>query len=534
MDSPPGENVIVEVQDVEKRFNGNKVLEGISFSIKEGERLALYGKSGAGKSVLIHIIRGIEEYAPDKGKVIYHVSICPSCNWIDTPSKESLNCPVCRKSNLKHVEIDYWNSDEKIRGVLKSRIAIMFQRTFGIYGHYTAVENILEALQNVKTISTEEKIGETRRLIEAVKLTHRMLHPANLLSGGEKQRLVLARQLAVRPLILLADEPTGTLDVINSEIVKELLRREVHQKNMTLIATSHIPRNLFNLVDRVLYLDRGRILKDITIQDFVKEVTREFKEPISEPLKHKEEALIVSNVKKYYYSIDRGLVKAVDDVSFSVYEGEIFGIIGLSGAGKTTLSRIMAGITEPSNGKVYIRIGEKFNDITQWDEDRATALSYIGVLHQEYSPYPYSTVLENLTSSIGLELPMQLAEMKAIYTLKSVGFDEENAKIILNKYPDQLSEGERHRVAFAQVLIKEPKIVILDEPTGTMDPFTKVDVALSIKSSKDEFGQTFIIVTHDVEFAKFMCDRVAVMKDGKIVSIEVPQKAVEIFSQVFT
>lgn len=528
------ENIIVEIQNVEKRFNGSKVLEGISFSIKEGERLALYGKSGAGKSVLIHMIRGIEEYAPDKGKVLYHVSICPSCNWIDVPSKEGLNCPVCRKSILKYAKIDYWNSDEKIRGVLKSRMAIMFQRTFGIYGHFTTIENILEALQNVKTIPTEEKINETRRLIEAVKLAHRMLYPANLLSGGEKQRLILARQLAIRPMIFLADEPTGTLDLINSEIIKELLRREVKEKDMTLIVTSHIPRNLFNLVDRVLYLDKGRIIKDITIQDFIKEVTKEFKEPISEPSEYKEEALIVSNVKKYYYSIDRGLVKAVDDVSFSVYEGEIFGIIGLSGAGKTTLSRIMAGITEPSGGKVYIKMGEKFVDITQWNQDRITALSYLGILHQEYAPYPYSTVLENLTSSVGLELPMQLAEMKAIYTLKSVGFDEEKAKDILNKYPDQLSEGERHRVTFAQVLIKEPRIVILDEPTGTMDPSTKVDVAFSIKNSRDEFGQTFIIVTHDIEFAKFMCDRVAVMKDGKIVSIEVPKKAVEIFLQVFS
>jgi methyl coenzyme M reductase system subunit A2 len=413
-------------------------------------------------------------------------------------------------------------------------MAIMFQRTFGIYGHFTTVENILEALQNVKTISAEERIKETRRLIEAVKLTHRMLHPANLLSGGEKQRLVLARQLAIRPTIFLADEPTGTLDIINSETIKELLGREVKERNMTLIVTSHIPRNLFNLVDRVIQIDKGKITKDTKIQDFMNEITKEFKEPISEPLEYKEEALVVSNLKKDYYSIDRGLVRAVDDVSFSVYEGEIFGIIGLSGAGKTTLSRILAGITEPSSGKVYIKIGEKFTDITQWDKDRATALSYIGLLHQEYAPYPYSTVLENLTSSIGLELPMQLAEIKAIYTLRSVGFDEEKAKGILNKYPDQLSEGERHRVTLAQVLIKEPRIAILDEPTGTMDPFTKVDVALSIKNSRDEFGQTFVIVSHDIEFAKFMCDRIAVMKDGKIVSIEVPKKAVEIFSQVFT
>jgi len=525
---------IIEVQNVEKSFNGKKVLEGISFNIKEGERLALYGKSGAGKSVLIHMIRGMKDYAPDKGIVIYHISICPLCNWIDAPSKEGSNCPVCHKSALKYVKIDYWNSYEKIQEAIKSRIAIMFQRTFGVYGYFTTIENILEALQNVKTLSKEEEIKEAKRLIEAVKLTHRMLHPANLLSGGEKQRVVLARQLAIRPIIFLADEPTGTLDLINSEIIKELLRREVKGKNMTLIVTSHISRTLFNLVDRVLYLDKGRIIKDIPISEFVKEVAKEFKEPISKPPEYKEEVLRVSDVKKYYYSIDRGLVKAVDNVSFSVYEDEIFGIIGLSGAGKTTLSRIIAGMTEPSSGKICVRIGEKFVDITQWNQDRSIALSYVGLLHQEYDLYPYSTILENLTSSIGLELPMQLAEMKAIYTLRTVGFDEEKAKDLLDKYPDKLSEGERHRVALAQVLIKEPTIVLLDEPSGTMDPTTKADVALSIRKSRDESKQTFIIITHDVEFAKFVCDRVAVMKDGKIVSIEVPKKAVETFLRVFS
>ena len=129
-----------------------------------------------------------------------------------------------------------------------------------------------------------------------------------------------------------------------------------------------------------------------------------------------------------------------------------------------------------------------------------------------------------MSTSIGLELPDELARMKAIYTLKSVGLDPEAVLQILDKYPDELSEGERHRVALAQVLIKEPRIVVLDEPSGTMDPLTKVEVAKSIMMSRSWLEETFIIVSHDVDFVRMTCDRVALMKNGKIVSYMDPKK----------
>ncbi len=108
---------------------------------------------------------------------------------------------------------------------------------------------------------------------------------------------------------------------------------------------------------------------------------------------------------------------------------------------------------------------------------------------------------------------------KAIVTLKMAGFTEEKSKEILERLPGQLSEGERHRVALAQVLIREPKIVILDEPTGTMDPITKIDVKHSIMHSRDDIDETFIVVSHDMEFVREICDRIALMRGGKIVEI---------------
>jgi methyl coenzyme M reductase system subunit A2 len=231
-----------------------------------------------------------------------------------------------------------------------------------------------------------------------------------------------------------------------------------------------------------------------------------------------EKILSARDVTKRYISVDRGVVKAVNMVSFDVAKKEIFGIIGKSGAGKTTLSQIIAGIIEPTSGEMNILIGDDWVDMTTPGIDqRGRAKEYIGLLHQEYDLFPHRTVLDNLTDSIGLEFPRELAIRKALITLSMAGFSDSKAKEVLNHFPGELSDGERHRVALAQVLIREPRIVILDEPTGTMDPITKMDVKHSILHARDEMDETFILVSHDMDFVRDVCDRVALVRGGRIV-----------------
>ena len=230
--------------------------------------------------------------------------------------------------------------------------------------------------------------------------------------------------------------------------------------------------------------------------------------------------VVARDLVKRYISVDRGVVKAVNGVTFEVQTKEIFGIIGKSGAGKTTLSGIIAGLIEPTSGEMNIRIGEEWVDMTKPGvEQRGRATPYIGLLHQEYDLFPHRTVLDNLTDAIGLEFPKELAMRKALVTLRMAGFSEEKSKEILERMPGQLSEGERHRVALAQVLIREPRLVILDEPTGTMDPITKIDVKHSIMHAREEMEETFIVVSHDMDFVRDICDRLALMRGGKIVQI---------------
>jgi methyl coenzyme M reductase system subunit A2 len=296
-----------------------------------------------------------------------------------------------------------------------------------------------------------------------------------------------------------------------------------------MVITSHWPEVMKNLSDHVIWLDKGKIMKEaiqiLLLKSFMEHVP---KPKISETFETGGTIIKMDDVKKHYYSIERGVIKAVDGIDLSVNEGEIYGVVGLSGAGKTTLSRILYGLTDPSSGRIDVKLGDNWIDMTEKGIfGRGRIKPYLGILHQEYSLYPHRNVLGNLTEAISLELPAEFARMKALYVLNAVGFDENYAESILYKYHDELSGGERHRVALAQVLIKEPKIVILDEPTGTMDPITRVQVTDSIRKAREELDQTFLIISHDMDFVLDVCDRASIMRGGKILRTGLPSEVVE-------
>ena len=186
------------------------------------------------------------------------------------------------------------------------------------------------------------------------------------------------------------------------------------------------------------------------------------------------------------------------------------------------------GLTELSSGNIQIKLGDEWIDMTKVGPlNRGRIMPYIGLLHQEYSLYPHRTILGNLTDAISLDLPAEFGRLQAIASLTTVGFTDTKASEILSKYPDQLSVGERHRIALAQVLIKEPKLIVLDEPTGTMDPITRVNVTDSILKARTELEQTFIIVSHDMDFVLDVCDRAALMRGGKLLDVGTPEEIVD-------
>ncbi|MGB9936138.1 MAG: methyl coenzyme M reductase system, component A2 [Methanobacterium sp.] len=514
----------IEIKNVSKRFNDVDVLKNVNMAVNEGMVLGILGKSGSGKSILINMLRGMKEYEPDEGQIIYNVALCPECLKVEPPSIAGKTCTCGALFEAK--SIDFWNTDRKVFASLRRRISIMLQRTFALYEDDTVIDNVIKAIEGHEE---EDSVYMAIDLLEMVQMTHRITHIARDLSGGEKQRVVLARQMAKEPMLFLADEPTGTLDPQTAELLHQTLLEGVKNKGTTMVITSHWPEVMKKLSDYVIWLEKGEIIHEGDPETVVQKFMDSVPIPEKRELKSAGNLIIkMENVKKHYYSIERGVVKAVDGISLDVNEGEIYGIVGLSGAGKTTLSRILYGLTEPSNGIIDMRLGDDWIDMTKAGPlFRGRVKPYLGILHQEYSLYPHRTVLGNLTEAISLELPAEFAKMKAIYVLKAVGFDDEYAERLLKKNPDELSGGERHRIALAQVLIKEPNVIILDEPTGTMDPITRVQVTDSIQKAREELNQTFLIISHDMDFVLDVCDRAALMRSGKILKTGLPEDIVE-------
>jgi methyl coenzyme M reductase system subunit A2 len=514
----------IEVKNLNVKYGDKSVLKNINLTINEGDILGIIGRSGAGKTILLHVIRGLDEDIPAQGSVVFHVSRCISCGYVNPPSWTGKSCPACG-GQMGTWDVDILSPDltDRDRRDVSKRISIMIQRTFALYGDDRVIENVMRALEDVeysRTHTQAQLIQRAADLIDQVKLSHRMMHIARDLSGGEKQRVVLARQLAKEPMMLLADEPTGTLDPKTAKIVHQGITQAAREFNMTVLITSHFHDVIQDVATRAILLDNGEIKIDASPDVVIKEFMKFARDVEKKDYVVGQPIIRVEDLEKVYLSIDRGVIKAINRISFDVKEGEVFGIVGVSGAGKTSLSNTITGNMEEAHGMVEVRIGDDWvNMLEPGYYARGRAKQYVGLLHQEYDLYPHRTVVDNMTDAIGLDFPAELAERKAVHTLMIAGFSEEKAHEVLAKYPHELSEGERHRVALAQVIIREPRVVVLDEPTGTMDPFTKRDVANSILSSREEIGETFVIVSHDMEFVRMVCDRVMLMRAGKIIDI---------------
>ncbi len=522
------------VKGLFKEFErGEPAYQNVSFTIKEGHTFGILGKSGSGKSSLMHALRGTPEYRPTKGTVTYRISACSNqnCSYVNYPSLVGTACPRCgEKLVLK--ELDFWEEAGKNSAVFRAlynQISIMLQRTFALFGELPVLANLLDALERAN-IPERHRDGKAANLLTKVKMGHRALHIARDLSGGEKQRVVFAMALAKDPLVFLADEPTGTLDVLTSTAIHKVMRDAVRKDKMTLIVTSHWPHAVEELTEESILLEDGKIV----LHDKSDKVAKEFMSKVEgvETKEHVFDKTLISvkNCVKWYYTFDRGIIKAVDGVDLDIFENEIFGLIGLSGSGKTSLAHMLAGLKTITKGQILIKLGDDWVDMSiPGPGERGRATRYMGVLHQEYALYPHRTVLENLTGAIEYAIPEELKTNKAYEALKAVNFTNAEIENILYKFPDEISEGERHRVAMARILIKEPRICFLDEGTGTADPLTRMEIVRSIFSSRDMLNQTYVIISHDIDFVLAACDRAALMKDGKIIKLGKPAEVIDYF-----
>lgn len=522
--------ILCEVKNVSLDMGGKRILNNVNLTINENETIGLIGESGSGKSVLMWILRGVEGYAPTEGKIIFHVAVCPNpdCHYINLPSFAKA-CPRC-KTQIELKDIDFWDPSQKVyHDAIKNRIAIMFQRSFTLFGQRTVLENIIASLEAIH-YPAEMRVKRAAEMVSAVGLSHRITHVARDLSGGEKQRVVLARQIAVEPMLLLLDEPTGTLDPITARKIYNFIGDIQSRTKLTMMVASHLPYFIVGVAPRSFYLENGKVVVEGTTKDLVDRFMAKVKPIERSHVEFGPPIIECKDIKKYYYTSDRGLIKAVDGATFTIKEKMIYAMLGRSGAGKTSVAHIISGHPSVSGyrGLCTVRIGNDVFDMSKPGPDqRGRAKKYIGMSYQEYDLFAFKNILENLRGAIP-ETPDELAEGKVVDLLKVLAFHEGEIPALLKKSAAEISEGEKQRILIALALIKDPKIVLLDEPTGTLDLITMQPVIDTVKSARDKLGTTFLIISHDIEFVKRVCDEVTVMKEGKSIFTGPPDEAIEI------
>lgn len=508
--------LILKVEDLAVERKEEQILRDVNLSIEEGEKIAILGCSGTGKTTFLQSLRGVEGFTPSKGNIIYNVKICPKCLHVEALSFKG-RCKRCREE-LDKKEINVWDVPGNIRNALKHRLPIMLQRTPSIFSQKTTLENVMFSLRYIKC-PYEEREKRSVAILKNLALSHRLHQTAGILSGGEKQRLALAREIALDPIILFLDEPVEMLDPITAMKIYEYMK----SFEFTTIFSTHLLSSVEEVANRSILIKDGSIGMDGKTGDIKSYFESLKKEERSEKKNFGETMIICKEVRKYFpvpikfYSKKKPFIKVVDRVNMNVKRGEIRGLIGISGSGKTVLSNIISAHQSIKDFSGVCQVKVKGEVIDLHDPRKKDKVrKNVKRVYQEYEFFPEKTIYENLRGVIP-EFEEEESREK-IYTMLKYFFPERDIPYILNRLPNEVCEGERQKLIICMALLKEPEIALLDEPSGTLDIHTKEEMVRGIRKIRDMKNITFLIVTHDFEFAKEACDYIDFMKEGKIES----------------
>lgn len=557
---------MIKVENLTKIYklnDGNKIkaLDNVSFEIKDNEIFGIMGISGSGKSTLMRILRGVESF--DEGTIIV----------------DDMEITPKTYNNYKNE--------------LKDKTAIHLQRSFGLWSK-TAVENVIHKLYGIKTGDEttadiedikDEYMDEALDILETVGLKEKANHFAPVLSGGEKQRLVLARQLAKKPEILLLDEPATMSSPKKRKEVLDTIKR-IHDKySTTVIIVSHQPEIQEYMAERVMLMYNGKVeeidLPEKIIADFLKDEEPEY--PIAQ-MDRTEPIIKVENLNKDFYLYKGGHVLTIENINFQVNKGEILSIIGPTGSGKTEILRMIAGFEQADEGDIKIFTNNEWINMNDYGENRMNIRKNLGFMHQEFALTPHTPIIEQLAYKISpktdetyenalkkaeeynlskesLDMLYQLTDLskdEAILKLEKLNLSPEILNILfpaidlnqvieyskpvfealdlplplLSRQFIELSGGQKVRVAMATVLASNPEILILDEPFGDLDPVTLRQVANSLKKINEKFGTTIILVSHTMEFVKEVSTRTILINKGKIIEEGNPEEVTNHFIEM--
>lgn len=507
-------------------------VDDVSFTLNGGERLGLVGESGCGKSTLG---RAAMRLLPTSTKIEGRVTFAGKSVFDLTP--------------------------KALRQFRGEAVALVFQDPMTRLDPLMTIgEHCVETLRahqpQLSRRQCKEKALET---LDAVKIpANRWSQYPHEFSGGMRQRVAIALALLLNPKLIVADEPTTSLDVtVAAQILKELTRL-CREREMALLLISHDLAMVGEYCDRIAVMYNGKMVETGAAQTILRHPEHDYTRSLLQAALHiqavgEEDAgtgdahnggnsfstptphsplptplLRVKNLKQYYtlesnlfeklLSKENRAIKAVDDVNFELYPGEILGLVGESGCGKSTLSRTILQLIRPTAGAVEFQ----GTNLSQLDRKSLQAVRrQIQMVFQD--PHaclnPLMTVGQSIADPLfihKLANPVD-ARSRVIQMLERVGLTPVDD--YYNRYPADLSGGQQQRVAIARALITHPSLVICDEPVSMLDASVQSQVLDLMLELKQEFNLTYLFITHDLWLARFLCDRIAVMNSGQIVEI---------------
>ena len=495
-----------------KSYEGVKtVLDIDHLEIRKGETYGIVGESGQGKTVLALTILQLLQTPPgiiEKGEIL-------------------LDGEDLLKKSVKEMQ-------HSVRG---GKVAMIFQDPMSCLNPvFTVGSTMIDVLRrHNRGMSKKAAQTEAVHLLEEVKLADAesiMAKYPHQLSGGQRQRVIIALALCCGAEFMIADEPTRNLDVTIQASVLKLLKDLQRSRNITVLFIANNMSLVSAFCDRVAILRDSRIVEDGPVQEVVRtpkaDYTRLLVEAVSartmaEPVGENQPVLLqVEHLKKYFRINDdikkqKNLtLKAVDDVSFRLHQGEVLGIVGESGCGKSTLVNTILNLFEPTDGKVYFEGVDVFS--TAKKSGNAFKKNVQIVFQDPYwSLNPRWLIKDIVAEPLDVYEKMnetqRLARVKEL--LSMVGIPEDACF----KYPHEFSGGQRQRIAIARSLASNPKLVVLDEPTSSIDVFSQAQILELIKDLRRRFNLTNILISHDLGVVHELSNKIAVMYLGHIVEL---------------
>jgi len=463
----------IEVNDISKRYGKVEALRSIGFSVDEGEIFGLIGPDGAGKTSLFRILATL--LLPDTGVA--------SVDGFDV-----------------------------VKGMkeIRKRVGYMPGK-FSLYQDLSVEEN-LEFFATLFGTTVEAEYDHIKAIYSQIEPFRK--RKAGALSGGMKQKLALSCALVHKPSVLLLDEPTTGVDPVSRKEFWEMLATLKEQGMTIVVATPYLDE--VRRCDRIAFLQEGEV-KGI---DTPSVILDKFKDVFNPPgIIHAKEKAMDEHVIEVSHLVKAfGSFHAVDDISFTVRKGEIFGFLGANGAGKTTAMHILTGLNQPTSGNGKVA---GCDIVTEYEKIK----KHIGYMSQKFSLYEDLTVRENIRLFAGIYgMDDKDIKRKTAELLEKLRFADHGDDIVAS-----LPLGWKQKLAFSVSIFHDPEIVFLDEPTGGVDPATRRQFWQLIYEAADR-GITVFVTTHYMDEAEY-CDRISIMVDGKIKAMGTPEKLKRDFDQ---